>query len=406
MVLPAIFHYYNNKFHFSALIEVTRGMVMALFEFGSARTKIMLSGVITLAAMVLLVTVIAEQHWLWSVFIIAVVLGLNWVFAQSAVKGYQNYIAEQKLLIQRSVQEKNLGLQLNAATSTELTLAREQFNQWLSQLKQQQQDSSNQTEQLKQLVTSIRQMASEEQQHLGQQQHTVGQTLTMVESMNQSVLDEVQSANLAAEAANHSNQIAKQGQQTVTSTVQNIEQLALNLQQASATIAQLEQDSNQVGAVLEVIKGIAEQTNLLALNAAIEAARAGEQGRGFAVVADEVRTLASRTQKSTEQIQRTIEQLQSAAREAVQKMKLSSEQADLSVQSANQAGLSLQEITGSIAQICAMNQEIASATDEQQHLTKAMVTYMRDITTHTTHSQQNSKDLQQLGEQLALIASR
>lgn len=379
---------------------------MALFDFGSARTKIMLSGVITLAAMLLLVTAVAEQHWLWSALIITVVLVLHWLLGQSAVKGYQSYLAEQKVLIQRSVQEKNLGLQLSHTTSAELTQSREQFNQWLSLLQQQQQHSSDQNEQLKQLVTSIRQIAAEEQKHLGQQQQTVGQTLTMVESMNQSVLDEVQSANLAAEAANHSNQIAKQGQQTVSSTVQNIEQLALNLQQASATIAQLEQDSNQVGAVLEVIKGIAEQTNLLALNAAIEAARAGEQGRGFAVVADEVRTLASRTQKSTEQIQRTIEQLQSAAREAVQKMKLSSEQADLSVQSANQAGLSLQEITGSIAQICAMNQEIASATDEQQHLTKTMVTYMRDITTHTTQSQQNSKGLQQLGEQLASIASR
>ncbi|MGY5796785.1 methyl-accepting chemotaxis protein [Rheinheimera faecalis] len=379
---------------------------MALFDFGSARTKIMLSGVITLAAMLLLVTVVAEQHWLWSALIVTVVLVQHWLFGQSAVKGYQSYLAEQKVLIQRSVQEKNLGLQLSHTTSAELTQSREQFNQWLSLLQQQQQHSSGQNEQLKQLVTSIRQIAAEEQKHLGQQQQTVGQTLTMVESMNQSVLDEVQSANLAAEAANHSNQIAKQGQQTVSSTVQNIEQLALNLQQASATIAQLEQDSNQVGAVLEVIKGIAEQTNLLALNAAIEAARAGEQGRGFAVVADEVRTLASRTQKSTEQIQRTIEQLQSAAREAVQKMKLSSEQADLSVQSANQAGLSLQEITGSIAQICAMNQEIASATDEQQHLTKTMVTYMRDITTHTTQSQQNSKGLQQLGEQLASIASR
>jgi methyl-accepting chemotaxis protein len=379
---------------------------MALFDFGSARTKIMLSGVITLAAMLLLVTVVAEQHWLWSALIVTVVLVQHWLFGQSAVKGYQSYLAEQKVLIQRSVQEKNLGLQLSHTTSAELTQSREQFNQWLSLLQQQQQHSSGQNEQLKQLVTSIRHIAAEEQKHLGQQQQIVGQTLTMVESMNQSVLDEVQSANLAAEAANHSNQIAKQGQQTVSSTVQNIEQLALNLQQASATIAQLEQDSNQVGAVLEVIKGIAEQTNLLALNAAIEAARAGEQGRGFAVVADEVRTLASRTQKSTEQIQRTIEQLQSAAREAVQKMKLSSEQADLSVQSANQAGLSLQEITGSIAQICAMNQEIASATDEQQHLTKTMVTYMRDITTHTTQSQQNSKGLQQLGEQLASIASR
>ena len=379
---------------------------MALFELGSARTKIVLSGIVTLVSMVLVVTLLAGQHWLWSALVIVVVVIVQWLLGQSALKGYQSFIAEQQLLIRRSVQEKNLSLQLSSSTAAELTGPQEQFNQWLNALKQQQQDSGAQSEQLKQLVASIRHIASDEQKHLAQLQQSAGQTLTMVESMNQSVLDEVQSANLAAEAANHSNQIAKQGQQTVSSTVQNIEQLAMYLQQASSTIAQLEQDSNQVGAVLEVIKGIAEQTNLLALNAAIEAARAGEQGRGFAVVADEVRTLASRTQKSTEQIQRTIEQLQSAAREAVQKMKLSSEQANLSVQSANQAGHSLQEITGSIAQICAMNQEIASATDEQQHLTKAMVTYVRDITTHTTQSQQNSKDLQQMAEQLALIASR
>lgn len=379
---------------------------MALFEFGSARTKIMLSGITTLVGMLLVFTVLAEQHWLWSALVIATTLVLQWILSQTALHSYQSFVAEQQLLIQRSVKEKSLSLQLSAVNNSDLAPVREQFNLWLVALKQQQQESHNHNEQLKQLVTSIRHITADEQKHLSQLEHTAGQTLTMVESMNQSVLDEVQSANLAAEAANHSNQIAKQGQQTVASTVQNIEQLAVHLQQASATIAQLEQDSNQVGAVLEVIKGIAEQTNLLALNAAIEAARAGEQGRGFAVVADEVRTLASRTQKSTEQIQRTIEQLQSAAREAVQKMKLSSEQANLSVQSANQAGHSLQEITGSIAQICAMNQEIATATDEQQHLTKAMVTYMRDITSHTSQSQQNSKDFLQLGEQLALIANR
>jgi methyl-accepting chemotaxis protein len=378
---------------------------MALFEFGSARSKIVLSFIITLISMVSVVTVLAEQHWLWSALVILVALVMQGVFHQSALKGYQSYITEQQLLIRRSVQEKNLGLQLNTTTTTELALPCQQFNQWLNTLQQQQQESTAQSEQLKHLVSSIRHIANDEQKHLSQLERAAGQTLTMVESMNQSVLDEVQSANLAAEAANHSNQIAQQGQQTVSSTVHNIEQLAVHLQQASATIAKLEQDSNQVGAVLEVIKGIAEQTNLLALNAAIEAARAGEQGRGFAVVADEVRTLASRTQKSTEQIQRTIEQLQSAAREAVQKMKLSSEQADLSVQSANQAGHALKEITGSIAQICAMNQEIASATDEQQHLTKTMVNYVRDIATHTTQSQKNTKDLQQMGEQLALIAN-
>lgn len=379
---------------------------MALLEFGSARTKIGLSVVITLVSMVFIVAVLAGQHWLWSAFIVTLAVLLQWWLARSALNDYQSFIAEQQLLIERSVKEKTINLQLSSTTSVELAQAKAQFNHWLSLLKQQQHDQGIQSEQLKQLVASIRHITSDEQKHLSQLQHTAGQTLSMVESMNQSVLDEVQSANLAAEAANHSNQIAKQGQQTVASTVQNIEQLAVYLQQASATIAQLEQDSNQVGAVLEVIKGIAEQTNLLALNAAIEAARAGEQGRGFAVVADEVRTLASRTQKSTEQIQRTIEQLQSAAREAVQKMKLSSEQAHLSVQSANQAGHSLQEITGSISQICAMNQEIASATDEQQHLTKDMLTYVRDITAHTTQSQQNSKNLQQMSDQLVKIAGR
>ncbi len=377
---------------------------MALFEFGSARTKIVLSGIVTLVSMLLVVTLLTEQSWFWSALAVVAVVAVQWLFAHSALQGYQHFIAEQQLLIRRSVQEKNLSLQLSS--SAELAEARDQFNQWLARLKQQQLDASSQNEQLKQLVASISHIASDEQQHLSQLQQAADQTLTMVESMNQSVLDEVQSANLAAEAATHSNQIARQGQQTVAGTVQNIEQLAEYLQQASGTIAQLEQDSNQVGAVLEVIKGIAEQTNLLALNAAIEAARAGEQGRGFAVVADEVRTLASRTQKSTEQIQRTIEQLQSAARDAVQKMKLSSEQAELSVLSANQAGHSLQEITGSIAQICAMNQEIAAATDEQQHLTKTMLTYVRDISSHTKQSQQNTKDLQQMGEQLAFIAAR
>jgi methyl-accepting chemotaxis protein len=376
---------------------------MGLFDVGSAQTKVVASCGISLIGMLVLVTLLSEQHWLWSGLVLAVSVVLQWLFCQNAVRAYQQLINEQQLLMQRSVQEKHLDLQLSSGTAAELSAFRQQFNLWLAGLKQQQQEFTNQSGNLQQLVQSIRHMAADEQKHLSQLEYVAGQTLTMVESMNQSVLDEVHSANLAAEAANHSNIIAKQGQQTVASTVRNIEQLALYLDQASDTITQLEQDSNQVGAVLEVIKGIAEQTNLLALNAAIEAARAGEQGRGFAVVADEVRTLASRTQKSTEQIQRTIEQLQNAAREAVQKMKLSSEQAHLSVQSANQAGQSLQEITGSIAQICAMNQEIAAATDEQQHLTKSMVTYVRDIASHTDQSQQNSKNLQQIGAQYSAV---
>lgn len=377
---------------------------MAFFALGSARGKIGLSGIITLATMVLLATVLPEQHWLWSAGAILFALAAHFMFASSALSDYQTYLAELQQLIKRSMQENSLSLQLSKPALAELIQPCEQFNQWLNKLNHQQQNYSRQRDQFFHLSTSVHQLTQQEQQQLAKQQRIVEQTMAMVESMNQSVLDEVQSANSAADAANLSSQLAQQGQQTVSSTVRNIEQLAQNLQQASTTITQLEQDTNQVGVVLEVIKGIAEQTNLLALNAAIEAARAGEQGRGFAVVADEVRTLASRTQKSTEQIQHTIEQLQNAARDAVQKMKLSGEQADLSVQSANQAGVSLQEITGSIAQICAMNQEIAAATDEQQHLTKTMVTHMRDITHHTLQSQKNSQDLQLLGEQMAVMA--
>ena len=153
-------------------------------------------------------------------------------------------------------------------------------------------------------------------------------------------------------------------------TVQSIQELAANVEDTAEVIRKLEDDSNQVGVVLDVIKGIADQTNLLALNAAIEAARAGEQGRGFAVVADEVRTLAKRTQQSTEQIQTTIEQLQNAARSAINVMAKGTEQATTSVETANKAGASLAVITETISRITSMNDQIARSTGDQQNVAR------------------------------------
>jgi len=135
----------------------------------------------------------------------------------------------------------------------------------------------------------------------------------------------------AAASAQAADREAQQGQQVVHETISSIESVSVEVEHTASAIQRLEADSQSISAVLEVIRGVAEQTNLLALNAAIEAARAGEQGRGFAVVADEVRTLASRTQQSTLEIQQVIEQLQSGARNAAEVMHRGRAQVDSSV---------------------------------------------------------------------------
>ncbi|MCW8827094.1 MAG: methyl-accepting chemotaxis protein, partial [Gammaproteobacteria bacterium] len=156
----------------------------------------------------------------------------------------------------------------------------------------------------------------------------------------------------------------------VRQTVSSIGQLASEIENASAVIHQLESHSENIGGVLDVIKNIAEQTNLLALNAAIEAARAGEQGRGFAVVADEVRTLAGRTQQSTEEIQVMIEQLQSAAVDAVQVMNGGNERANECVVQASEAGDALSRITSAVAHINDLNRQISERVNEQEGMTE------------------------------------
>ena len=188
---------------------------------------------------------------------------------------------------------------------------------------------------------------------------------TAVHEMTATAQDVARNATHAAEAANHADQAANQGKQVVQETSAAIAALANEIGRAVGVVQNLAKDSENINAILVAIRGIAEQTNLLALNAAIEAARAGEQGRGFAVVADEVRNLAQKTQQATEEIQNMIQQLQQGTREVVKVMEQSQSKTDDSVEHANQAAQSLESITQAVSVINDMNTQIASAAEEQ-----------------------------------------
>ena len=198
-----------------------------------------------------------------------------------------------------------------------------------------------------------------------QQQSETEQVATAMNQMTATVQDVSQNAHYAADGALKADEEARNGARVVSDTIKAIHALAGNVENASGVIQRLESESENIGSVLDVIRGIAEQTNLLALNAAIEAARAGEQGRGFAVVADEVRTLASRTQQSTAEIQEMIQRLQVGSKDAVAVMEEGRRQTQAGVEQAARAGESLQRITESITTIRDMNAQIASAAEQQ-----------------------------------------
>ncbi|WP_411912033.1 methyl-accepting chemotaxis protein [Pseudomonas spirodelae] len=195
----------------------------------------------------------------------------------------------------------------------------------------------------------------------------------------------------ASTQASGARQGAENSQQMVEKTLGAMSDLSSKIEAAGAHIETLSQKSNDIGQILDVIKGISEQTNLLALNAAIEAARAGEAGRGFAVVADEVRNLAQRTQSSAQEVQQMIEQLQTGAQDAVNTMVESRRFSDDSVRIGKQAGGNLQSVTRRIGEIDGMNQSVATATEEQ---TSVVENLNMDITEINVLNQDGVRNLE------------
>jgi len=236
------------------------------------------------------------------------------------------------------------------------------------------------------------------------QQRETDQVATAINQMTATVQEVAQNAATAAGAATTADQEAQDGRHVVTRTIDNIETLSQKIQQGTETINQLANESNNIGAVLDVIRGISEQTNLLALNAAIEAARAGEAGRGFAVVADEVRALASRTQESTQEIQQMIERLQTGAQNAVQVMGESKHSAEETALQASKAGTTLENITASVTHINDMNTQIATAAEQQSNVAEEINRNVVAISEIADHSAEGAKRIDEANNNLNQIA--
>jgi methyl-accepting chemotaxis protein len=299
---------------------------------------------------------------------------------------------------------KDLSLTVDDSNNDELSSLATSFNHMIGAFKDNIAQVSHSSKVLIHSAESIYASADATEQAILKQKQGTDSVAAAINELESSSSEVKNTTHFASEKSEHSNQLAQQSLHVAEHTEQSINQLAADVRAAAEQVSQLQTQTLDVGKVLEVISSIAEQTNLLALNAAIEAARAGEAGRGFAVVADEVRTLATRTHDSTDEIRRTIDKLQAEAAQTVNTMNNSCEEADERAVQVKQVAKALRDISSQMSEINQLNVQIADATEQQNLAAEEINQSVIAISDNAEHSLVDAHENQKVSEELLSLA--
>ncbi|MFT5296390.1 MAG: methyl-accepting chemotaxis protein [Colwellia sp.] len=338
-----------------------------------------------------------------SIVILVIALVFGVVVSRSILSG----ITQLKDTMNQVAETQNLSLVVNTSSNDEIGEMATVFNNMLGNFRDLITSVNHSVNTVNEATDSLSQNIHLANSGVDSQIQQTDMVATAVTEMVATVDEIANNTNAAASKAETTNNNAISGKEGVTQTITMIDQLSEKLKESESIVQELAKDSHTIGSVLDVIRGIAEQTNLLALNAAIEAARAGEQGRGFAVVADEVRTLASRTQDSTQEIETIISSLQGRTKEIVSHMAICRTQGKDSADQASSAGQMLEEITHDVSTIMEMNTAIATAIQEQSTVASEVnkhVVEIRDVAEQAGQiSHQNAQMSEELSQQAGVL---